>query len=201
MNIIITDPKATETHQKFAQVILKQRGKLDNLALFIYFGIGLLLISYDLLNFNDCTIKLNTGFLKGNLMSNKLECINLHLSLGVGIGFCYLCLAWLYGVSRTKEKTSRQTWKNYKNLHGNSNKRTVIVDDIGIQAFGESFRFEYKWGLPKYFIRSEDYIAIYTEEFLCCVINCNLISLDSKVELLTFLEKNLQEEKIKRLRK
>lgn len=203
MNITITDPKATENHQIFAQLFLKQWAKYNNRTLFIYMGIGLLLISYDLLNFNDCTLELNTGFLKGKLTSNKLECINLHLSLGAGIGFCYLCLAQLYGVSRDKEKTSLQTWKRNKNLYGRSNTQTTIIDDTGIQVVGESFCFQYQWGLPKYFVRYDNFIAVYTEDCgtLCCIINVNLISDDSKNDLLSLFEKNLKEENIKQFNK
>lgn len=203
MTITITDPKATETHQIFTRLILKQWAKYNNLILFFYMGIGLLLISYDILNFNDCTLELNTGFLKGKLMGNKLECINLHLSLGAGIGFCYLCITWLFGVSRSKEKTALQTWKKNKNLHGSSNTKTTIIDDAGIEEIGESFRFQYQWGLPKYFIRYDNFIAVYTEDcgLLCCIINLNLISDDSKNELLSLFEKNLKEENLKQLKK
>lgn len=94
MNITITDPKATETHQKYYQTLLRQWGKKSNLIVIIYLGIGLLLISFDVLNFNDCSFKLNTGLLKGKPLNKEIECINLHLSLGIGIGFCLLSLSF-----------------------------------------------------------------------------------------------------------
>lgn len=78
-----------------------------------------------------------------------------------------------------------------------------IIDDTGIQIFGESFRFEYKRGLSKHFFRVDNYIAVYDENYslLCCVINVNQIADDSKTELISFLEKNLKEENIKQLKK
>ncbi|NCU05887.1 MAG: hypothetical protein GXC73_18120 [Chitinophagaceae bacterium] len=114
MNITITDPKATETHQKYYRTLLNHSGKNGNLILLIYLAIGLLLISYDLSNFNDCSFKLNTGLLKGKLLNNEMECINLHLSLGIGIGFCLLSLSSLLSLSRYKEKSLLQYWKKTK---------------------------------------------------------------------------------------
>lgn len=61
MNITITDPKATESHQNFYLILSKQLGNKSKLRLLIYLGVGLLLIIYDLLNFNDCTFKFNTA--------------------------------------------------------------------------------------------------------------------------------------------
>lgn len=203
MNITITDPKATESHQNFYLILSKQLGNKSKLRLLIYLGVGLLLIIYDLLNFNDCTFKFNTGLLKGKFLSNEMECINLHLSLGIGIGFCILWFTLLTIINRIKEENSLENWKSYKTLHGNSNNKTSIIDDTGILIFGESFRFEYKWGLPKHFFRVDNYIAVYDENYslLCCVINVNQIADDSKTELISFLEKNLKEENIKQLKK
>jgi hypothetical protein len=132
-----------------------------------------------------------------------MPCFNLHLSLGIGLGFLYMAVTALSSIRASITKGLLKNLKDYTVLYGNTKNESISFDENGIMKFTDLLRSEYKWGLLKHFFRFDHYVAVYTENMslLCCVIDLNSVDEQERKEIVTTLEQKLTEVNIKQLGK